>query len=71
VWAIETAVTGTQILNLTTGAVGAQLATLEYPIKGLRMLVDDSNRVHLTFAIYAATQNNSVLVYTMRTAAGS
>ncbi|MBL7670733.1 MAG: hypothetical protein JNM39_09610 [Bdellovibrionaceae bacterium] len=60
VWVIETAVTGAQILNATVGSVGPQLATLEYPIKGLRLLVDDSNRIHLVFGVYAATANNSV-----------
>lgn len=69
-WTIETAVTGSQILALTVGAVGPQLSTLEYAIKGVRLLIDDSNRVHLFFAIYAATPNNSVYLYTMRNSAG-
>ncbi|MFZ3230691.1 MAG: hypothetical protein WA160_10840 [Pseudobdellovibrio sp.] len=70
-WIIETAVTGAQILAATVGAVGPKLTTLEYPIKGVRLLVDDNNRVHLVFAVYAATANNSVYLYTMRTAAGT
>ncbi|MFZ3231687.1 MAG: hypothetical protein WA160_15875 [Pseudobdellovibrio sp.] len=70
VWAVETAVPGSSIVSLSTAAVGPQLATLEYAVKGIRMLVDSSNRVHLTFGIYAATANNSVMGYTMRTAAG-
>jgi len=70
-WTITTAVYGTQILSLTTGSVGPQLATLEYAIKGIRMLVDDSNRIHLYFGIYAATANNSAYAYTMRNTDGT
>lgn len=71
IWTIETAVTGAQILAATTGSVGAQLSTLQYPITGVRILVDDSNRVHLTFVVYASTANNSVYLYSMRSAAGT
>lgn len=70
-WAVETAVTGAQILAATVGTVGPQLATLAYPITAVRMLVDDSNRVHLTFIVYAATANNSVYLYSMRAADGT
>lgn len=70
-WTISTAVLGTQIMALTTSNVGPQLATLEYPIKGLRMLVDDSNRIHLYFGIYASTANNSAYAYTMRKTDGT
>lgn len=70
-WSIETAVSGAQILTATVGTVGPQLTTLEYPIKGVRLLVDDSNRAHLIFAVYAATANNSVYLYTMRQTDGT
>lgn len=70
-WNIETAVSGTQVLNLTVSAVGPVLATTEYAIRGVRTLVDDSNRVHLYFAIYAATANNSVYAYTMKKTDGT
>lgn len=65
-WTVEVAVSGQQVAAATIGAVGPQLATLEYPIKGVRMLVDDSNRVHLMFGVYASTANNSVYLYAMR-----
>lgn len=70
-WVVEAAVSGQQVAAATVGAVGPQLATLEYPIKGVRILIDDSNRVHLTFAVYAATANNSVYLYAMRGTDGS
>lgn len=70
-WTITTVVAGGVIVSLTTGSVGPQLATLEYAIKGVRMLVDDSNRIHLYFGIYAATANNSAYAYTMRKADGT
>jgi hypothetical protein len=69
-WSIETAVTGAQIVSLT-GGNGPALTTLEAPIRAVKMLVDDSNRAHLYAAVYSATATSSVLIYTMRTAAGT
>lgn len=70
IWDIENAVPGADILALLAGGTTPVLATLQYPIKGVRMLVDDSNRVHLLFGVYTVVQNSSVLMYTMRSAAG-
>lgn len=70
-WTITTAVLGAQIVSLTTASVGPQLITLEYAIKGVRLLVDDSNRLHLYFGVYAATANNSAYAYTMRKTDGT
>jgi hypothetical protein len=70
-WLTSIAVSGTQLVGLTTGSVGPNLATPNYPITGLRLLVDDSNRLHVIFKVYAATANNSVYAYTMRSAAGT
>lgn len=71
VWNVEVAVAGADILAALSGGATPVLATLQYPIKGVQILVDDSSRVHLLFGVYATTANNSVLLYTMRLTDGT
>lgn len=69
-WSISTVLTSAQLATLAT--TGFVTATLEYAIKGIRLLVDSSDRLHLYFGIYAATTvTNSRFVYLMRKTDGT
>lgn len=66
-WTVSTILTSAQLTSLST--TGFVTSVLEYSIKGIRLLVDSSDRLHLYFGIYAATTvTNSRFAYLMRKA---
>jgi len=69
-WTVSTVLTSAQLATLST--TGFVTALQEYSIKGIRLLVDSSDRLHVYFGIYAATTvTNSRFAYLMRKTDGT